>query len=361
LFEIEKITLLNSSTVQSGNSRSLFHLEVELTLSIAPDIGDRRTDLMGKLKFYIILTALSIFSSGCSENDNSLDPSIPVFTSIGGQISGVLPLSNSPYRITQTLLVDAADTLLIEPGVRLYFNDSTGLVIYGQLLCTGTASQQILFTAASTSWKGIRILEGPRLSDIRFTTIEKIDITREYDILRNGSVEIVNSDIVISNSIFRNNFGKNGGALAIDQSHSVICNNIFSNNFAAGFGGAFLSSASSNKIINNVFHKNTSNNYAGGLLLFSPVMDSIQNNIFYGNTNTTGDSSIATYQADSHHFVAFYNFLQDGHNPAFVSVVDFHLSSTSPCSNAGNPAARYNDTDGTRNDMGAYGGPLGNW
>ena len=36
---------------------------------------------------------------------------------------------------------------------------------------------------------------------------------------------------------------------------------------------------------------------------------------------------------------------------------DYHLQSGSPCIDAGNPGALYNDPDGSRNDMGAYGGP----
>lgn len=40
---------------------------------------------------------------------------------------------------------------------------------------------------------------------------------------------------------------------------------------------------------------------------------------------------------------------------------NFHLSTISPCVDAGNPLPIYNDFDGTRNDMGAYGGPDGNW
>ena len=40
---------------------------------------------------------------------------------------------------------------------------------------------------------------------------------------------------------------------------------------------------------------------------------------------------------------------------------DYHLQGTSPCIDAGNPDSEYNDTDGSRNNMGAYGGPGGNW
>ncbi|MFC1548098.1 right-handed parallel beta-helix repeat-containing protein [Candidatus Neomarinimicrobiota bacterium] len=46
-------------------------------------------------------------------------------------------------------------------------------------------------------------------------------------------------------------------------------------------------------------------------------------------------------------------------NPQFVDIAsgDYRLSPSSPCVDAGNPALEFNDHDGTRNDMGTYGGP----
>jgi len=48
-------------------------------------------------------------------------------------------------------------------------------------------------------------------------------------------------------------------------------------------------------------------------------------------------------------------------NPLFAGVSDYELQDGSPCIDTGNPGVQYDDADGSRNDMGAYGGPNGDW
>ena len=56
-------------------------------------------------------------------------------------------------------------------------------------------------------------------------------------------------------------------------------------------------------------------------------------------------------------------------DPRFTSVSDdgtptndeWTLTAASTSINAGDPSSSYNDADGSRNDMGAYGGPNSDW
>ena len=44
-------------------------------------------------------------------------------------------------------------------------------------------------------------------------------------------------------------------------------------------------------------------------------------------------------------------------DPLFEDLINYHLTDLSPCRDTGNPGIVYNDPDGTRNDMGVWGGP----
>ncbi len=115
-------------------------------------------------------------------------------------------------------------------------------------------------------------------------------------------------------------------------------------------------------MVNNTIYENTCFNYGGGIVLRDPLTTEIQNNIFFNNLSFTGDNRISIVAGDTSNVSKQYNYLAFGPmNPLFISNDNLHLSSDSPCINNGNPASEYNDVNGTRNDQGAYGGPLGDW
>ena len=82
---------------------------------------------------------------------------------------------------------------------------------------------------------------------------------------------------------------------------------------------------------------------------------SIQNEFVYGPfANNTVNYNLS--QTGEGGGVLLQNRLNA--DPAFVDTTDFVLGPTSPARNAGDPDPRFNDIDGTRNDMGIYGGPF---
>ncbi|GAB1347795.1 hypothetical protein MASR1M107_00060 [Ignavibacteriales bacterium] len=150
-----------------------------------------------------------------------------------------------------------------------------------------------------------------------------------------------------------------------------ILNNEISQNTSYGLyiRGASSSSYITFKsawVLNNVFSGNsygfvTDRAFNGGAII------RVMNNVFI--SNTTGVLSIGASYSITDYNCAFANGNNTitglGNitaNPLFVNTAggDFHLSSGSPCIDAGNPATTDFDLDRTRNDMGIYGGSF-NW
>ncbi len=218
-----------------------------------------------------------------------------------------------------------------------------------------------------------------------------------------GGLQVVNNDGTNYKVSIRDNFFKNvkaGWKGALDlycMGLLEVKGNVFNEcgpfyrtdgvGYSYDCGGmvdVYLFSGATNNFVNNVF-RNPAYHYYGpfkgvhirsgsstvGALVF-------RNNIFQdvsGYTNYTPTGEYAIWNQSTMTPTVDYN---DAHNmaysgvtagtgslaadPLFVSPTNdnFHLLAGSPAINAGNPAAQYNDTDGSRNDMGAYGGPAGN-
>lgn len=283
-------------------------------------------------------------------------------TELKGSVEETLTLAASPYHVIDTLLVDTAKSLTIEPGVKLLFDDSTMLMVKGRITANGGSNEKVIrFGAFDSKWQGIKIINSPLTSIFAFCIIEDVEI-EQNDPSDFGALEINESSVTVRNCIFRNNFSMHGGGISLLGDNALIANNIFRDNSAVAFGGAIVAVESSAKIINNTIYHNNSFNVGGGLVIFDPVNLEVQNNIFFENSAVTGDPRIEFASGDTTKYLQQYNFLWVGNmNPKFLSTEDLHLQNTSPCIDAGNPDPVYNDTDGSRNDQGAYGGPWGNW
>jgi len=320
------------------------------------------------MKFRIIFISLTIllFIYACRENTDSgnsiIDPTLGgVYTEIEGNISGTLAFNDAPFLVVGDISVLANDTLRIDAGVTLFFENDTKLNSAGVILAEGTKLKPIIFTSFLTGWLGISITNQSNTSTFKFCIVREV-FQQNNDPLTNGAIEISSSNVVVENCVFNINSCIYGGGLFILNSGAVIKNNIFRDNDAEVYGGAMFLQNSNAEIINNTIYKNTCFNYGGGVVLWDPLATEIQNNIFFNNLSFTGDNRISIVTGDSSNLNEQYNYLAFGSmNPLFISNDDLHLNSESPCINEGNPSPEYNDVNGTRNDQGAFGGPLGDW
>jgi hypothetical protein len=315
------------------------------------------------MKINLFIITVVLFYS-CSERGKVNAPSKEennYYTEISGNISGQLSKSDSPYLVTDEILVDSLQTLNIDPGVILHFTDSANLVIRGKLTAIGNKDNFIQFSAQNNSWKGIRFSDTNQNSVLQFAQIENVVLSDE-DSTDFGAVEINNSSVIIKNCVIRENVGNNGAGIAVVNSNVIIKNNIFRENSGLVFGGGLMLYQSNSEITNNTFYNNFCTNCGSAIALISPLNENIQNNILFNNFSQTGCSQFYYNIQDSLNYMLDYNFTSlNNPDPNFVSENDLRLSPNSSCVDNGNPDSSYNDVDGTRNNQGAFGGPDGDW
>jgi hypothetical protein len=156
---------------------------------------------------------------------------------------------------------------------------------------------------------------------------------------------------------------------AYDSSKIVLKNNIIRQGSGGGYRSSevavWISSLAQLEAANNVIYDYINTYYGAGraFWLDGSNLNIISSNIGYA---IQYEFVIGPFANNS----VTYNLSQTGESggvllqnrvnadPAFVDTTDFVLGPTSPARNAGDPDPRFNDVDGTRNDMGIYGGPF---
>jgi len=138
----------------------------------------------------------------------------------------------------------------------------------------------------------------------------------------------------------------------------IINNTIYNYRYYAAISFAALNIGAVSPLIENNIIMRGNTSPVGGVLSGSPSSPIVAYNDVFDPKNVTGGGS---YYA--HHDGFTWNEVSGGPgaivaDPMFIDAASgyFYLDPSSPCVDAGDPAAIYNDSDGSRNDMGAFGG-----
>jgi hypothetical protein len=194
--------------------------------------------------------------------------------------------------------------------------------------------------------------------------VQNCDIILNASYIDGGGIYSSGGSAIIKNCWIASNIANSYGGGIYFNSELDIRNCVITNNIAYGSAGAIYASSppQSSPITNSTIWGSS----GGGFYLSNPVGRTLTltNNIFWGNGTQIG----ALYPV---YLNVTYSDVEGGYtgtgninsNPLFVGGTDWHLISGSPCIDSGNPDSSHNDLclppcmGGSRNDMGAYGGP----
>ncbi|MCP3875517.1 MAG: right-handed parallel beta-helix repeat-containing protein [Desulfobacteraceae bacterium] len=295
----------------------------------------------------------------------------------------------SPYTTIQSAInaAVAGDTVIVGPGT---YHEDIVLKSGVDVLGGGFETTEIKGSGPNDAVYASNV-DNARLDG--FTVYGSINSSRAGIRINGGSLTISNNRITNnwrglmvygnSSAIIKNNiFAINGNSSDAIHDYGILClhatplitNNVISTTRGSGIYIGWTDSSGA-QVINNTIINNSSD----GIWCYrsSPI---IKNNIITGNVYGIAASHGSAAPVISYNNVwgnvDDYNSQSTGtaapgpgdisEDPQLVLPSGnfdrgYFLGENSPCIDAGDPNAIYNDVDGTRNDMGAYGGMDGSF
>ncbi|MFW5774977.1 MAG: right-handed parallel beta-helix repeat-containing protein [Chitinivibrionales bacterium] len=312
-----------------------------------------------------------------------------------------------PYIITDDILIEQSARLVIGPGTRIYVGQphtyderivqrdyadsfSVSFTIKGVLRCVGRPNNRIQISpqrndSISARWYGI-VLDGAvdPFTEIAFTDIagayQGITISGCSPLIRNVAVEFNNVGILcentarpdIFNTVAAHNFIT---GIRIEQSNPTIYNSIFAFNRNHG---VWSDGFSAMRFSNNCVFGNSDRDLQGCdpelgyVRTTNHNRDSVDhqdnlyiNPIFAGSPAESlaveRDSRLPSDKSDVRDTTLariLHNQLPDStaHRRRLGTYKRYELSPYSPCIDGGRKAKKFDDADGSRNDIGLWGG-----
>ncbi|MFP4417695.1 MAG: right-handed parallel beta-helix repeat-containing protein [Chitinispirillaceae bacterium] len=312
-----------------------------------------------------------------------------------------------PYVITDDILIDRSARLVIGPGTRIYVGQphaydkkivqrdyadsfSVSITVKGVLSCVGRRNNRISFSplkddSVSTRWYGIVLDEAvDPFTEIAYTDIagayQGITVSGCSPLIRNVATEFNNVGIIcrdkafpdIFNTIAAHNFVAGirilhsnpriyNSIFVFNRNHGVWSDGVsamhFSNNCVFGNGDRDLHGCDPELgVLFDLNHNSDSIDYNGNLytdpIFAGSPAESLaveQDSRLPSDRSDVKDTSLVKI---------LHNHLPDStaHRRRLGTYRRYELSPYSPCVDAGKKGKDFQDIDGSRNDIGLWGG-----
>ncbi len=257
---------------------------------------------------------------------------------------------------TETAIED--NTIEGNTGTGLWCS-GTGLTTISGNVIRGNIGYGIDAYASSTA-----IIQDNQLSDNSRAGIllrNMLSIVEDNTISGNarGGISSTAAKAVIKGNVVS---GNGSCGLTVTAGHAIAFGNVIVGNTTTGYGGGvYLGEDCQIHFYNNIVYGNDSERYIGGIYYSRDGRYNIHNCILWNNRgyeiedNIGGTDAVVGYCIVEQHVDGEGNLNED---PGFINPdeFDFRLAEDSPARDAGNPHPFYRDTDGSRSDIGAYGG-----
>jgi hypothetical protein len=129
---------------------------------------------------YIVEDSLEFFVNGNRQLVRLVAYVQDVHLIDGGTACNVTWANDKPYLLYNNFTVPAGCVLTVDPGVKIYSHDNSGIIVQGTLLVNGTSVSPVLITHdkidyrnknLSGQWGGITFKTGSKNNRIRYTSI----------------------------------------------------------------------------------------------------------------------------------------------------------------------------------------------
>jgi len=275
---------------------------------------------------------------------------------------GIIEIPNTKYLMVpeeqrtpkiayESPLIDEGDSILVGPGE---YHDALKMVGKNVLIESMEGFEKTILAHRVEMNDGT--LKG-------FSIIDGVGAGKD----NGGGIYAVGNATIRNCYVGQNKTGNHGGGIFLKDKASLFNSILYDNHSDVSNHNLFISNATG-QVINNTFvltdgvegNNVTAYNLKSGFVFLNNIM--LYGTTFALDTTITSHSSvIIDYSRMDSVSISGPNLIMD--DPKLIGLdlrpPAFFLSKDSPCIHAGHPDEKYNNLDGSRNTMGATGGPGG--